>query len=58
MKHVLVTGYTGFVGKNLTKYLLDNHYQVTGVGRGMGNIAGQFKQILYSEINTLEPCML
>lgn len=56
MKHVLVTGYTGFVGKNLTQYLLDNKYQVTGVGRGMHDTTDKFKQITYSELSTIENC--
>lgn len=56
MKHVLVTGYTGFVGKNLTQYLLDKKYEVIGVGRSIDDIAETFKQVTYSEIHTIENC--
>ncbi|RYZ95915.1 MAG: NAD-dependent epimerase/dehydratase family protein [Sphingobacteriaceae bacterium] len=49
MKRILVTGYTGFVGTNLTDYLIQHDFEVVGVGRNKP--AGfHFKQYNYDEL--------
>lgn len=37
MKTIMVTGYTGFVGVNLIPYLLNEGYDVIGLGRNKGD---------------------
>ncbi|AYL98433.1 NAD-dependent epimerase/dehydratase family protein [Mucilaginibacter celer] len=49
MKKIVVTGYTGFVGSNLMPYLINEGFEVIGLGRTKP--AGQsFAQFTYDEL--------
>ncbi|RVU00713.1 NAD-dependent epimerase/dehydratase family protein [Mucilaginibacter limnophilus] len=52
MKNVIITGYSGFVGKNLTGYLMRKGCKITGVGRTQG-VVEPFDTITYSQLSQL-----
>jgi nucleoside-diphosphate-sugar epimerase len=53
MKHVLITGYTGFVGNNLTGYLMRKGYKVTGIGRN-SSADEPFDTVIYTDLPQLD----
>ncbi len=52
---VLITGGRGFVGKNLTKVLLDKGFQVVSISRAASFNEIQHENFRYISANTIEP---
>jgi nucleoside-diphosphate-sugar epimerase len=50
MKTIVVTGFTGFVGTNLTPYLLKEGFDIIGAGRRRTTGTQAFEQVSYPEL--------
>ena len=55
MTKVLVSGYTGFIGSNLTNYLQKNNYSISGLSRNKTRILEIIQEVfLWDELEIVK----